>query len=62
MARSFSPPKAENAIEDFTKSNYHVPSDTHYEMLRRGGTLIQRRCQIGFDGDNPTSKRRRSIS
>ena len=51
MGRSFSTPRPEILVEDFTKNNsyYHPPSDTHYEMLNRNGVLIQRRYQIGFD-------------
>jgi predicted CXXCH cytochrome family protein len=51
MGRSFSPPRPEILVEDFTKNNsyYHPASDTHYQMLNRNGVLIQRRYQIGFD-------------
>jgi predicted CXXCH cytochrome family protein len=52
MGRSFSAPRPEILVEDFTKDNsyYHRPSDTHYQMLNRGGVLFQRRYQLGFDG------------
>ena len=51
MGRSFSSVRPEILIEDFTRNNtyYHAPSDTHYEMLRRGDRIFQRRYQIGFD-------------
>jgi predicted CXXCH cytochrome family protein len=51
MGRSFHAVRPEILIEDFTKNNkyYHPASDTYYEMLNRGGVLIQRRYQIGFD-------------
>ena len=52
MGRSFAAPRAGILIEDFTNRNsyYHQPSDTHYQMLRRGDRIFQRRYQIGFDG------------
>ena len=52
MGRSFSAPKPEILIEDFTKNNtyYHAASGTHYEMLRKGDRIFQRRYQLGFDG------------
>ncbi len=52
MSRSFSAPKPEILIEDFTKNNtyYHAASDTHYAMLRRGDRIFQRRYQLGFGG------------
>src|SRR5580698_1281565 len=52
MGRSFAAPKAEFLIEDFTTKNtyYQAPSDTHYQMLRKGNRIFQRRYQIGFDG------------
>ena len=52
MGRSFSAPKPEILIEDFTKNNtyYHAASDTDYQMLRRGDRIFQRRYQLGFDG------------
>jgi hypothetical protein len=52
MGRSFSAPKPEILVEDFTKNNtfYHAASDTHYKMLRRGDRIFQRRYQLGFDG------------
>jgi len=49
MGRSFSTVKPESLLEDFSKTYYHAPSDTHYEMLRRDDKLFQRRYQIGFD-------------
>src|ERR1700693_2743745 len=52
MGRSFSAPRPEILVEDFTKNNsyYHAASDTHYQMLNRSGVLIQRRYQLGFEG------------
>ncbi|MEI9975090.1 MAG: tetratricopeptide repeat protein [Ignavibacteriota bacterium] len=52
MGRSFAAPQAKIPIEDFTRNNayYHAPSDTHYQMLRRGDRIFQRRYQVGFDG------------
>jgi predicted CXXCH cytochrome family protein len=52
MGRSFSTPRPEILIEDFEKNNthYHPASDTHYQMLNRNGTLLQRRYQLGFEG------------
>src|SRR5208282_4731672 len=52
MGRSFSAPRPEILVEDFTKNNgyYHPASDTTYQMLNRDGVLIQRRYQRGFEG------------
>src|SRR5580698_9273392 len=52
MGRSFSAPRPEILVEDFSKNNsyYHAASDTHYQMLNRNGVLIQRRYQLGFEG------------
>jgi tetratricopeptide (TPR) repeat protein len=50
MGRSFASPRPEILVEDFTKSYHHIASDTHYQMLNRGGVLVQRRYQIGFEG------------
>ena len=52
MGRSFSAPRPEILVEDFTKDNsyYHPASDTHYQMLNRNGVLFQRRSQRGFEG------------
>jgi len=42
---------AENTIENYAKSAYyHAPSDTHFEMIARGGGYFQRQYQIGPDG------------
>ncbi len=48
MARSFSKVSA----SEFQPLNrlYHKASDRHYATVERGGTLYQRRHQIGFDG------------
>jgi Flp pilus assembly protein TadD len=52
MGRSFSAPRPEILIEDFSKNNtyYHPASHTYYQMLNRDGALIQRRYQMGFEG------------
>ena len=52
MGRSFSAPRPEIPLEDFTNKNsyYHPASDTYYQMLNRNGVLIQRRYQPGFEG------------
>jgi tetratricopeptide (TPR) repeat protein len=50
MGRSFSIPRPEILVEDFTKTYYHPASDTHYQMLNRNGVLLQRRYQLGFEG------------
>ena len=53
MGRSFSAPRPEILIEDFAGNNsyYHPPSDTHYQMLRRGDRIFQRRYQVGRNGE-----------
>ena len=52
MGRSFSIVRPEILIEDFARNNsyYHPASDTHYQMLRHGDLIFQRRYQIGPDG------------
>ena len=52
MGRSFAAPRPEILIEDFEKNNsyFHPASATYYQMLKRGGVLIQRRYQLGFEG------------
>ncbi len=50
MGRSFSAPRPEILIEDFTRNYYHPASNTYYQMLNRNGVLIQRRYQLGFEG------------
>jgi predicted CXXCH cytochrome family protein len=50
MGRSFSTPRPEILIEDFTKNYFHPASNTYYQMLNRNGVLIQRRYQLGFEG------------
>ena len=52
MGRSFSAPRPEIQMEDFSKNNsyYHAASGTYYQMLKRDGALIQRRYQVGFEG------------
>jgi predicted CXXCH cytochrome family protein len=47
MARSFSKVR----VDDFANARfYHAASDRHYTMFGRGGTLLQRRHQMGFGG------------
>jgi predicted CXXCH cytochrome family protein len=52
MGRSFSVPRPEILIEDFTTNNsyYHPASGTYYQMLNRDGVLFQRRYRLGFEG------------
>ena len=60
MARSFSKARADDArlaesgspIPDFKTNNrlHHAASDRYYTMAERGGALLQRRHQRGFDG------------
>jgi tetratricopeptide (TPR) repeat protein len=52
MGRSFSIVRPQILIEDFARNDsyYHPVSDTHYEMLRRGDLIFQRRYQIGPNG------------
>ena len=56
MAKSFAHPRPENTVEDYTKNNrfYHAPSNTYFEMIRRGDDYFQRRYQIGYEG-KPTN-------
>ena len=52
MAKSFGRPRPENTVEDYTKNNhfYHAPSNTYFEMIRRGADYFQLRYQIGYEG------------
>jgi tetratricopeptide (TPR) repeat protein len=52
MAKSFGHPRPENTVEDYTKNNhfFHAPSNTYFEMIRRGGDYFQLRYQIGYEG------------
>ena len=52
MARSFSKAEPAKVVADFQTRNrlQHAPSGRHYAMLHRGGALVQRRHEIGFDG------------
>ena len=45
-------PNRRRLIADFKTRNrlQHAPSGRHYAMLERGGALVQRRHEIGFDG------------
>ena len=53
MARSFYRPAPANTVEDDRVNNryYHAASDTHFEMIARGGKFYQRRYQTGFQGE-----------
>ena len=52
MGRSFYRPTPQNQIEDYSNRNtyYHQPSDTYFQMIRRGDRYFQLRYQVGFDG------------
>jgi Flp pilus assembly protein TadD len=52
MARAFYQPRPGNTVEDYTRNNryYHQPSNTWFQMLRRGGKFYQRRWQPGPGG------------
>jgi predicted CXXCH cytochrome family protein len=52
MAKSFAHPQPENTVEDYTNKNsfYHAPSNTYFEMIRRGDDYFQLRYQIGYEG------------
>ena len=52
MAKSFAHPRPENTVEDYTTRNhfYHAPSNTYFEMIRRGADYFQLRYQIGYEG------------
>jgi tetratricopeptide (TPR) repeat protein len=52
MAKSFGHPRPENTIENYTVKNrfYHQPSNTYFEMIRRGADYFQLRYQIGYEG------------
>jgi tetratricopeptide (TPR) repeat protein len=52
MAQSFGRLRPDNTPEDYTKKNrfYHAPSNTYFEMIRRGGDFFQLRYQIGYEG------------
>jgi predicted CXXCH cytochrome family protein len=52
MGRSFYRPSPENMVEDFASRNtfYHQPSDSYFEMLRRGSEYFQRRYQLDSAG------------
>ncbi len=51
MAKSFAHPRPENTVEDYANKNhfFHAPSNTYFEMIRRGGDYFQIRYQIGYD-------------
>jgi hypothetical protein len=52
MGRSFTRPRRETMVEDFTKVNafFHEASDRHYRMYEKEGRYYQRHHQLGFDG------------
>jgi tetratricopeptide (TPR) repeat protein len=52
MAKSFAHPRPDNTVEDYTNNNhfYHAPSNTYFEMIRRGSDYFQLRYQIGYEG------------
>jgi Tfp pilus assembly protein PilF len=52
MARSFYKPNAGRTVEDYTRNNryFHKPSNTWFQMLRRGDTFYQRRWQVASNG------------
>jgi tetratricopeptide (TPR) repeat protein len=52
MAKSFAHLRPENTVEDYTNKNhfFHAPSNTYFEMIRRGGDYFQLRYQIGYEG------------
>jgi predicted CXXCH cytochrome family protein len=52
MAKSFAHPKPENTVEDYTGKNhfFHAPSNTYFEMFRRGADYFQLRYQLGYEG------------
>jgi len=51
MAQSMRRPRADVLIEDFKNAHFfHKPSNTHYEMEWKNGTLLFRRYQIDEDG------------
>ncbi len=50
MGRSFYRPRAENTIEDYTRTYSHIASNQHFRMYQRDGRYYQRRHQILPDG------------
>src|SRR5213592_1368448 len=52
MARSFAPASAASLIEDYERNNhfFHLGSGRHYQMLRRGGRIFQRRHELDSRG------------
>jgi hypothetical protein len=52
MARSFYRPTPGNVIEDYERNNhlFHVASNRHYRMIRRGDRFFQQRYQRDADG------------
>jgi predicted CXXCH cytochrome family protein len=54
MGRSLYQPSEANRVEDFTKTYFHSPSATYYEMVQHDGKYFQRQYQLDFDGQ-PTN-------
>jgi Flp pilus assembly protein TadD len=52
MARSFYKPTSTNTVEDYSRANryFHKPSNTWFQMVRRGGAFYQRRWQLASGG------------
>ena len=52
MGSSFYSVGAKALPEDWSVNNrfYHAPSESHFEMLRRGESLVVRRYQLDKDG------------
>jgi len=52
MARSFAPAPNASLIEDYERNNrlFHAGSGRHYQMLRRGGCVFQRRYEVDSHG------------
>ena len=52
MARSFSPAAKASPIEDYEHNNhvFHAISGRHYQMLKRGGRIFQRRYELDSRG------------
>ncbi len=56
MAKSFSRPRAEHAIEDFQGNHFHHKrSNRHYEILWRDDQLVMQRYQLDEVGDRINS-------
>src|SRR5438034_1245223 len=53
MARSFARVSNASPIEDYERNNnfFHALSGRHYQMLRRGGRVFQRRYELDSHGN-----------